>query len=271
MIRNSGQFCLKIFVLLITISFSCFAGHAQSGKVIQWKIGDTTRKAMVYIPVAAKEKPTPVVFIYHGHGGSMNNVYNKYRVQELWPEAIVICPQGLNTPGALTDPKGERSGWQQDKGFQQDRDLIFFDTLMSYINRNYNVDKNRIYVTGHSNGGSFTYLLWAQRGDIFAAVAPTASVARHPDQFHPKPCFIMMGEKDELVNPVMQTRSFKRIQLVNGCAEQGEETGKFITSYKCKDGNDLVLLKHPGGHAFYKGTEEEIVRFFKEHPGKQNQ
>lgn len=268
MVKHTGGSLLKASIILLVTTISCFGVFAQQGKVQRWKIGDTTRQAMIYIPATAKDNPAPVVFIYHGHGGFMNNVYNKYRIQELWPEAIVICPQGLNTPGALTDPKGERSGWQQDKGFQQDRDLIFFDTLMNYFNRNYMIDKKRVYVTGHSNGGSFTYLLWAQRGDLFAAVAPTASVARHPDQFLPKPCFIMMGEKDDLVNPVMQMRSFNRIQKVNGCAEQGEETAKFITSYKCKDGNDLVLSKHPEGHAFYKGTEEEVIRFFKAHPKK---
>jgi polyhydroxybutyrate depolymerase len=264
----SKQTCrnLILAVILHTAFFS--VSTAQQGKRIQWTVGDTVREAMVYIPASAASKPVPVVFAFHGHGGTMQNAFNKYRLPELWPEAVFICPQGLNTPGALTDPRGEKSGWQQDKGFQQDRDLIFFDTMMNYLRRNYLLDEKRIYVTGHSNGGSFTYLLWAQRGDLFAAVGPTASIARHPEQFKPKPCFIMIGEKDELVNPQRQLLSLQRILKIDNCGVPESQADKLITYYKCPQGNDVMEYLHPGGHIFPKGTEEALVKFFKEHPAR---
>jgi poly(3-hydroxybutyrate) depolymerase len=37
----------------------------------EWKIGDDTREALLYLPTAAKEAPCPVVFAFHGHGGTM--------------------------------------------------------------------------------------------------------------------------------------------------------------------------------------------------------
>jgi hypothetical protein len=56
--------------------------------------------------------------------------------------------------------------WQVRPGAQGDRDLAFFDAMFSWVRENYQVDTNRVYATGHSNGGMFTYLLWETRGSI---------------------------------------------------------------------------------------------------------
>jgi polyhydroxybutyrate depolymerase len=55
------------------------------------------------------------------------------------------------------------------------------------------LDVKRIYCTGHSNGGGFTYLLWLARGDVFAAVAPSSAAARYANQLPPKPALILGG------------------------------------------------------------------------------
>ena len=39
------------------------------------------------------------------------------------------------------------------------------------------IDPRRVYAMGHSNGGGFTYVLWAARGDRFAAYGPSSSGA----------------------------------------------------------------------------------------------
>ena len=108
----------------------------------------------------------------------MKYAANKFAYHKHWPEAIVVYMQGLNTPGTLTDPQGKLPGWQKTFGDQGDRDLKFFDAVLATLKKDYKVDEKRIYATGHSNGGGFTYLLWAARGDVFAAVAPCAAAAR---------------------------------------------------------------------------------------------
>ncbi len=62
-------------------------------------------------------------------------------------------------------------------GAEQDRDLKFFDAVLLKLKSDYQVDKSRTYATGNSNGGNFTYLLWSQRGEVFASVARSAAVA----------------------------------------------------------------------------------------------
>jgi polyhydroxybutyrate depolymerase len=72
--------------------------------------------------------------------------------------------------------------WQKTFGDQNDRDLKFFDAVLATLKKDCRIDEKRVYATGHSNGGAFTYLLWAARGDVFAAVAPCAAAAKREFQ-----------------------------------------------------------------------------------------
>ena len=137
------------------------------------------------------------MFDFHGHGGTAKHAARTHHLHETWPEAIVVYMQGLNTPGKLIDPEGKKSGWQSGPGDQKDRDLNFFDAVLASMKKDYRVDERRIYSTGHSNGGGFTYLLWAKRGDTFAAFVPVAAAAGlYFADAKPKPLFHAASEKD---------------------------------------------------------------------------
>jgi polyhydroxybutyrate depolymerase len=149
------------------------------------------REATLVIPESSNDSKKPVVFAFHGHGGTMQNALRSFAFEKHWPEAIVVYMQGLKTPGKLTDPEGKKNGWQSGPGDQGDRDLKFFDAVLKTLKADYQIDEQRIYSTGHSNGGGFTYLLWLTRGELFAAMAPSASAAgsirEQRSQVVPKP------------------------------------------------------------------------------------
>src|SRR5271157_1423621 len=173
-------------ILALLILAGTSASAAADPARMEWKVDGVTREALVYAPATAKTDPSPVVFAFHGHGGTMNNAANEFAYHKHWPEAIVVYMQGLNTPGALTAPEGKKPGWQKTFGDQGDRDLKFFDAVLATLKQDYKVDEKRIYATGHSNGGLFTYFLWAARGDVFAAIAPCAAVAKPEFKQHIK-------------------------------------------------------------------------------------
>jgi polyhydroxybutyrate depolymerase len=239
-------------------------------KTLTLRVGDLTREALVFAPVKG-DGPAPVVFAFHGHGGTAKNSAKTFNYQKHWPEAIVVYMQGVPTPGALTDPEGKRNGWQHKPGDHGDRDLKFFDAVLAKLKADYKVDEKRIYSTGHSNGGGFTYLLWAARGDVFAAVAPSAAggVARWPlDRFKPKPVLHVAGENDPLVTFAMQKRTMDTVKKINGCEAGGKPWGTGGTMYASPAGAPLVTLIHPGNHKFLDTAPVQIVRFFQEHVGK---
>ena len=231
-------------------------------------VAGTARTALVYLPPPAGTNVLPVVFVFHGHGGSARQAARSFEIEQHWPEAIVVYMQGLPTVGQLTDPQGTRNGWQAALGDQGDRDLKFFDAVLARLKRENQADAKRIYSTGHSNGGGFTYLLWRARGEVLAAVAPSAAAAKYASQLTPKPAFHLAGENDPLVKFAWQQLTMATVRKVNDCAATGEPWAKQCTLYQSPHGTPLVTFIYPGGHQFNPDAPALIVKFFKEYPGK---
>jgi polyhydroxybutyrate depolymerase len=262
----------KALVAAAILCAGCFSVSAEL-KHREWTIDGVTRQALISAPASAATNPAPLVFAFHGHGGNMQNAARSFKMHEVWPDAVVVYMQGLPTPGQLTDPEGKRNGWQKDAADQGGRDLKFFDAVLSSLQKEYKIDSKRIYATGHSNGGGFTYLLWAERGDVFAAVAPSGalSVPALP-KLKPKPTLHLAGETDPLVKFAWQEKMIQAVRKLNGCAEGGvpwASAGDLSgTLYPSATGTPLITLIHPGGHTFPKEAPELIARFFKENGRK---
>jgi polyhydroxybutyrate depolymerase len=231
----------------------------------EWTVDGAVRETLVYVPPHATTQPTPVIFAFHGHGGTMRAVARNWSYHTLWPDALVVYPQGLPTPGRLTDPAGTRAGWQAAAGEEGDRDLKFFDAVLAKLRHDYRVDDQRIYATGHSNGGGFTYLLWAERGEQFAAFAPAAAVgARALPKLKPKPVFHVAGEKDPLVKFAWQEQMIAALRRLNQCGPaQPAENG--CVTYPSKIGAPVVTFIHPGGHEVPTAVPPLIIAFFQQH------
>lgn len=263
-LKKRARALLRLGFLFAALSSSGADSLARK----EWNVDGVVREALVHARPNAKTEISPVIFAFHGHGGSMNNAARQFGYHRLWPEAIVVYMQGLKTPGRLTDPEGEKPGWQSRSGDQGDRDLKFFDAVMTSLKQDYRLDEKRVYATGHSNGGGFTYLLWSVRGDRFAAVAPSGAVA--PPEISrllkPKPVLHIAGEKDPLVKFAWQKMTMDRLRRLNEC-EEGQSWGEFCTRYPSKAGAPVVTFIHPGGHSFPADAAAVVVKFFKEQRG----
>jgi len=230
----------------------------------EWTVDGVTREALVYAPPQAHSNAVPVVFVFHGHGGNMRHMARTFPCHTLWPEALVVYMQGLPTPGRLTDPEGKKAGWQSAAGSQGDRDLKFFDAVMETLRTTCKIDGKRVYATGHSNGGGFTYLLWATRAYCFDAFAPCAAVTLQLSQLTPKPVLHVAGEKDPLVKFVWQQRTLEMLRKINRCGSSGQPWGTNATLYASSVGAPVIALIHPGGHELPPEALPSVVRFFKE-------
>jgi polyhydroxybutyrate depolymerase len=251
-----------------------------------WKVTDATgaidRVALVWAPPKSSipEGGAPLVFVFHGRGGNPRNVARGFAIHEHWPEAIVVYPAGLPTPGRLTDPDGKLPGWQPAAGTEGDRDLAFFDTMYASILEELPVDRDRVYITGHSNGGQFTYLLWQTRHERLAAVAPSAAGIRNARSLKPLPAMHLAGEQDTVVRYDMQVRAMEAIREANGCLKESapwKPTGTttlperelaLTHAYASPSGTPVVTYIHPGGHEFKSSSAPLIVAFFSEHRRK---
>lgn len=263
--------CIVVIVAFSVMNLTAIGVQAAPVEKA-WTVDGATRKALIHVPSGTGKSPTPVVFAFHGHGGTMQSAARNFGYEKLWPEAVVVYMQGLPTPGRY-DPDGKKAGWQKITGDQKDRDLKFFDLVLATLKKDYKIDEKRVYVTGHSNGGAFTYLLWAARPEVFAAVAPSASAGgRNFRDLKPKPALHVAGENDELVSFEVQKRSMDNIRKLNGCESEGKpwaKSGSLVaTEYASKKGAPFVSVIYPGTHKFPAEAPALIVRFFKEHAQK---
>ena len=258
--------CVALFVLVL--------GSAARGAELlrrEWTIDGARREALLHLPSrgpANGADGAPVVFAFHGHGGNMRQAARSQPLHEAWPEALVVFMQGVPTPGRLTDPEGKRNGWQSGAGDQGDRDLKFFDAVLRSLQADYRVDSKRIYATGHSNGGGFTYLLWAERPDVFAAFGPSASLApRGHRDLAPRPVIHVAGENDPLVKFEWQKAMIELLRRNNACGE-GQPAGRGLTLYPSKLDAPVMTYIHPGTHQYPSAAPAVIVEFFKQHAKK---
>jgi polyhydroxybutyrate depolymerase len=215
------------------------------------------REAIIIAPTKKTANP-PVIFGYHGHGGKAANCVRYFDLQSSWPEAVVVYPNGTPTK-TPKDPAGTRNGWD---AFTQknNRDLDFFDALLARVKKDYSIDPKRVFVMGHSNGGSFTYFLWQVRADVITAVGPCAAAgARRVTT--PRPAFIMKGEKDPIVNPRLQQASIDAALKLNKVQAEPKKISDIVTSYAGP--NPVVTYIHPGGHGFEKKAVPYMIQFFK--------
>jgi polyhydroxybutyrate depolymerase len=263
----------KYFVGLLSLLLflNPFARAAENSQEMNFTVDGVARTALVYVPATAKTVSTPLVFVFHGHGGSSRNADRSFHIETEWPSAVVVYMQGLPTVGQLTDPQGVRAGWQAKVGDDGDRDLKFFDAVLARLKQDYDIDPKRIYSTGHSNGGGFTYLLWFARGDVFAAVAPCAAVAKYAGELKSKPVMHIAGENDPLVKFAWQETMMETIRKVDGCDSTSEPWDTDCTLYPSKNGTPVVTFIHPGGHVVPSSAPALIVKFFKEHPAEVTQ
>ena len=166
-------------------------------------------------------------------------------------EAVLITARhGQNSPSLNARCNGisTRSLWEQ---WRRPR-KVDADALERGINQwSEKPFTNRVYVTGHSNGGGFTYLLWGERGDLLAAVAPVAAGgAVFLREAKPCPVLHIAGKNDEIVDFQNQERAVEAARKVNGTNAPVE------------------FVVHNGGHAYPNDAPEKIVAFFKQHARK---
>ncbi|MBM4061524.1 MAG: hypothetical protein FJ265_10590 [Planctomycetes bacterium] len=237
-----------------------------------WSVDGTDRQALVRVPPDATTEPCPLVFVFHGHGGRMANVARSFHLHDLWPEAVVVYPQGLPT-ATSRDPEGARPGWQNRAGMEGDRDLHFVDAMLASLQRELRIDGNRVHATGHSNGGGFTYLLLATRGAQFASFAPSAAgaagalAAARGGPVAPRPVLHVAGRDDRVVPFAQQERTIDAL-IAARAAGPGEDWASVpgLVLHRAASGAHVATMIHDGTHQFPAAAPACIAGFFQQTP-----
>lgn len=141
--------------------------------------GGRDRNFLLYAPNAAKGKQNiPLIIVLHCGGCDASRMLglgmNRLADRDGY---LVVYPNGT----ARKPRKGHltwNAGGIPPVGYAEKKDIDdvgFIRAVIANIKHRYNVDKNRIYVTGVSKGGMLAYRLACEMPDEIAAIAPVAA------------------------------------------------------------------------------------------------
>ncbi len=249
----------QIVLLLWFFSLSTII-HSQQTLKKNLTHDNQEREYILYIPASyTGDSPVPLLFNFHGYTSSASDqmAYGNFRTIANTEGFIVVHPQGSIFNGNTHWNVG---GWTI--GSTAD-DIGFTEAMLDALIADYNIDETRIYSTGFSNGGYFSFRLACELKDRFAAVASvggsiTPLIAGNCNPKSPMPILQIHGTDDGVINyngGIWSWSIFDLMQYWTG-HNNGDITPKTTTipDNNPNDGSTVEHLVYEGGD---RGTTVE--------------
>lgn len=193
----------KIYLLItgLILSTFTFSQNTISDSIIS---GSVYRTYILYIPaIYNSANPVPLVFNLHAYG--YRNIdeltYADFRPVADTANFIIALPQG----DSVHQVWEYNLGWNNFNSVADAaNDLNFISNLIDSIKTQYNIDLNRVYSCGYSNGGFMSYDLACYLNSRIAAIASVAGtmITSHDsacNPAHPTPVMEIHGAADSCV------------------------------------------------------------------------
>ncbi len=312
----------SLMILLLTVISGVFAISCSNSSSPSNNPGDDfglfsnnvivvdglSRTYEYYIPDSLGFLPCPLVILLHGGGVHTEDMTGESGFKapyKVWmavadtEKFIVVYPQGAN--GAYDKP-----AWNDCRGdaiVNPDvNDVKFIDTLITRFNDSYNIDTNRIYVSGTSNGGLMTLRLAVELSNRLAAVAPVVAAMPAESECgsptNPLSVLFMNGTADShlpyeggtVSNPPnpdhgtvlsaeesvaywVEHNKTDTIPIITNFPDINTEDDSHVIRYEFRNGTDgaeVVLYKVIGGGHAEPSIQEQYSALFELMFGKQN-
>ena len=225
-------------------------------------VDNTKRNYLKYVPANLGSK-RPLLISCHGMNQDAAYQKNMLQIESIADTAkfVTVFPNGI-------DKSWDLSG---------NRDIHLMEALIDEMEQKYDIDRNRVYLSGFSMGGMFTYHAMNKIADKIAAFAPISGYPMYGASYtssRPVPIIHTHGTSDDVV-------AFSGVQNIlngwikrNGCPTTAEVTKPYRASHITRhvwgpgdEGVEVVLMELAGkGHWIANDvvkTGEEIWRFCK--------
>jgi poly(3-hydroxybutyrate) depolymerase len=164
----------------------------------------------------------PLMVLLHGLGSNPGGVIRYQGLTDLAEERgyIVAAPMGYNSRGwygsrgtSRASNRGDDANDPANLGDLSELDVM---NVLAMTLEGYNIDRDRIYLAGHSMGGGGTWHLGIKYPDIWAGLGPVApAIYTSPDALSAIthiPVIIIQGDEDRLVNVDIARRWVAQMQ-----------------------------------------------------------
>jgi polyhydroxybutyrate depolymerase len=270
-----------LFSLISFSSLNLFAQGLGEYVSIQIEVEGVTRSFTFYQPPAYDaSEPAPLVLSFHGYTLSANNQVQISKMYEVADTAnfLIAYPAGLVVNDLVFG--GSNTGWHIPGGYSASHDDVLFvesilDTLIA--NPDINIDTDRIYATGFSNGSEMVMYLACELADRIAAIGGVSGPLSNAlinsgceperkiavlhmlgtnDNFYPKqgnatyPSFEELAEYWATINACNLTPTITEFDDI---ATDDNSTVTFYTYSECASNTEVLSYLIDGGNHSWPG------------------
>ncbi|MBI1770554.1 MAG: esterase [Bacteroidetes bacterium] len=240
------------------------------------------REYIVHLPINLNsQKKHALLLVFHGGGGTAKNSLSFFGFNQVADTAafIVVYPNGI------------KKGWNDGRLIRKHNhnDIGFIRQLIDQLGKDYPVDEKRVFATGISNGGFFSFALGFHLADKIRAIAPVCAtipedILKSSTPAKPVSLLLINGTQDPLV-PYNGGKVGGKWLNRGQCTSTDETVNKFIEvnqcnppatqtslpdrdltdecttkkySYRCANENQVHLIRIEGGGHTWPGGKQYL-------------
>ena len=269
-----------IFIVTLLIVLGCSSDLDKNSESCYLNTNPLTiihdnieREYVMYIPDSySGNSPVPLMFNFHGFAGSASYYMTDADMRSLAESEtfILVYPQGSCSDGFSVWNPCPVGG---DNKISTD-DVGFVESIITEISSQYNIDMERVYAAGYSNGGMMAYGLANYKSELIAAVASISGVMLDCTivPSHPMPVVHLHGTSDSVI-PYNGNIDYNSVQSVldywidlnntttTPIMKSDNSGGITIEHYVYNQGDNNVAVEHykyiEGGHVWFKSNFKE--------------
>lgn len=187
---------MKIYSVLAILSLVLTSGPPTTSDDITKELTTSNGKARVYylyVPSSIQSSSrVPLIVMLHASNRTGNSLVEKWKDLAKKESFIIVGP----------DSQNNKSGW-----FAPQDGPEFLRDVVEELKKKYPIDSRRVYLFGHSAGGSFAIAMSLLESQYFAATAVHAGALAKDDSSWVElakrkiPIFIQVGQYDEFFPP----------------------------------------------------------------------
>jgi polyhydroxybutyrate depolymerase len=157
--------------ILCAASAGTFASGASPDRAASIEVHGTQRTYLIHEP-SRQGGLRPLVLVFHGgtrNGAHMSAISHFDRVADEHG-FVVVFPDGL------------KKHWNDGRGIPEATadDVAFTRALIAHLVKDDRIDPKRVFATGYSNGGLFSYRLACELAGLLTGIAPVAATVSVP-------------------------------------------------------------------------------------------